>query len=124
LPYKNVLFTVENTCPDAYWLVTWFETLLVQSWYPITVCTHSRYQKIQIKKYLDATAESSAGLPFKLHDFGFRGVSSCESAAIGGCAHLVSRVARPSVISGVSDFSSATLANPGSALSGLSAPCF
>ena len=29
------------------------------------------------------------GLPFKLHDFGFRGVSSVESAAIGGSAHLV-----------------------------------
>lgn len=89
LPYKNVLFTVENTDPKCFWLVTWFETLLVQSWYPITVCTHSRYQKIEIKKYLSATSESLEGLPFKLHDFGFRGVSSCESAAIGGCAHLV-----------------------------------
>ena len=28
-------------------------------------------------------------LPFKLHDFGFRGVSSKESAAIGGAAHLL-----------------------------------
>merc|ERR1740129_1769611 len=26
---------------------------------------------------------------FKLHDFGFRGVSSVESAAIGGAGHLV-----------------------------------
>ena len=29
-----------------------------------------------------------SGLAFKLHDFGFRGVSSRESAAIGGAAHL------------------------------------
>ena len=28
-------------------------------------------------------------LPFKLHDFGARGVSSAESAAFGGSAHLV-----------------------------------
>jgi nicotinamide phosphoribosyltransferase len=28
-------------------------------------------------------------LPFKLHDFGARGVSSAESAALGGLAHLV-----------------------------------
>lgn len=28
-------------------------------------------------------------IDFKLHDFGFRGVSSVESAAIGGAAHLV-----------------------------------
>jgi nicotinamide phosphoribosyltransferase len=30
-----------------------------------------------------------AGLAFKLHDFGFRGVSSVESAATGGAGHLV-----------------------------------
>ena len=30
-----------------------------------------------------------ANLPFKLHDFGARGVSSSESAQIGGAAHLV-----------------------------------
>ena len=29
------------------------------------------------------------GLEFALHDFGFRGVSSVESAGIGGAAHLV-----------------------------------
>ena len=29
------------------------------------------------------------GLPFKLHDFGFRGSTSVESAGIGGAAHLV-----------------------------------
>ena len=29
------------------------------------------------------------GLPFKLHDFGARGVSSLESAMLGGMAHLV-----------------------------------
>jgi nicotinamide phosphoribosyltransferase len=31
-----------------------------------------------------------SSLNFKLHDFGYRGVSSSESAAIGGMAHLVS----------------------------------
>lgn len=28
-------------------------------------------------------------IDFKLHDFGFRGVSSVETAGIGGAAHLV-----------------------------------
>jgi nicotinamide phosphoribosyltransferase len=42
-----------------------------------------------IKDFLDDTSDSSEGLPFKLHDFGYRGVSSEESAAIGGAAHLV-----------------------------------
>jgi nicotinamide phosphoribosyltransferase len=37
-------------------------------------------------------------LPFKLHDFGARGVSSAESAAIGGAAHLVSFMGSDTVL--------------------------
>jgi nicotinamide phosphoribosyltransferase len=55
----------------------------------MTVATNSYYQKGIIAKYLSDTADDLTGLPFKLHDFGFRGVSSVETAGIGGCAHLV-----------------------------------
>ncbi|XP_045165055.2 nicotinamide phosphoribosyltransferase-like [Mercenaria mercenaria] len=89
IPYKNVLFTVENTDPKCHWLTNYFETLLVQVWYPMTVATNSRYQKEIIAKYLDETADTLEKLPFMLHDFGFRGSTSVESAGIGGCAHLV-----------------------------------
>jgi len=93
LPYKNVLFTMENTDPQCFWLTNYLETLLVQVWYPTTVCTQSREQKKLIMKYLKETGCEDViqkGLHlFKLHDFGFRGVSSVESAAVGGCAHLV-----------------------------------
>ncbi|CAI4227817.1 unnamed protein product [Auanema sp. JU1783] len=89
VPVKNVLFTVENTDPAVPWLTQWFETVLVQSWYPLTVCTNSRAQKEIIAKYLLETSDSLAGLPFKLHDFGYRGSTSVESAGIGGAAHLV-----------------------------------
>eukprot|EP00118_Oscarella_pearsei_P006867 m.32025 g.32025 ORF g.32025 m.32025 type:complete len:477 (+) comp31589_c0_seq2:59-1489(+) len=89
VPCKNVLFTVENTDPKCFWLTNFFETLLVQVWYPITVATNSRAQKETIAKYLFETADSLDGLPLKLHDFGYRGVSSVESAGIGGSAHLV-----------------------------------
>jgi len=62
-------------------------------WYPTTVCTQSREQKKIIMKYLKETGTPEViekGLHlFKLHDFGFRGVSSVESAATGGAAHLV-----------------------------------
>ncbi|VDK42729.1 unnamed protein product [Anisakis simplex] len=92
VPVKNVLFTVENTDPEVPWLTNWFETLLVQMWYPMTVCTNSRAQKCILAKYLHETADSLDGLPFKLHDFGYRGVSSVESASIGGAAHLVNFV--------------------------------
>ena len=51
---------------------------MVQVWYPMTVATNSRSQKQIIAQYLDETADNLTGLPFKLHDFGFRGVSSVE----------------------------------------------
>src|SRR6266550_2807700 len=84
----NALITIENTDPEFYWLTNWAETLLVQVWYPITVATLSRAIKQVIGKALMRTGDPSL-LPFKLHDFGFRGVSSKESAAIGGAAHLL-----------------------------------
>merc|ERR1719453_1675533 len=56
----------------------------------MTVCTQSRVQKQIIFDAFKATGcEANAGINFKLHDFGYRGVSSVESAAIGGAAHLV-----------------------------------
>lgn len=88
-PIGTPLITVENTCPKCFWLTNYVETLLVQTWYPTTVATLSHGVKQTIARYLEATAENAAGLPFKLHDFGFRGVSSVESAGLGGCAHLV-----------------------------------
>jgi nicotinamide phosphoribosyltransferase len=88
VPTGNVLLTIENTDPACYWLTNYLETLLVQVWYPSTVATQSRAMKQLIADYLRETG-SPDELPFKLHDFGFRGVSSVETAAIGGAAHLV-----------------------------------
>jgi nicotinamide phosphoribosyltransferase len=84
---QNAIVTVENTDPEFYWLTNWAETVLLQIWYPITVGTLSRAIKQIIGEALVRTGDPS-GLAFKLHDFGFRGVSSRESAAIGGAAHL------------------------------------
>ncbi|XP_062325966.1 nicotinamide phosphoribosyltransferase 2 [Osmerus eperlanus] len=89
IPRGNVLFTVENTDPDFFWLTNYIETMLVQMWYPITVATISREFKKILAKQLKATSGSLEGLDYKLHDFGYRGVSSQESAALGGAAHLV-----------------------------------
>ena len=89
VPTGNVLMTIENTDPNVPWLVNYLETLLVQVWYPTTVCTQSREMKRMIRKAMLDTGADMAGLPFKLHDFGYRGSTSVESAGIGGCAHLV-----------------------------------
>ncbi len=88
VPTSNVLMTIENTDPACYWLTNYLETLLVQVWYPSTVATQSRAMKQTIATFLRETGDIEL-LPFKLHDFGFRGVSSVETAAIGGAAHLV-----------------------------------
>ena len=88
VPTHNCLMTIENTDPAAYWLTNWLETMLVQVWYPTTVATQSREMKKILLRYLEATGDP-AGIDFKLHDFGCRGVSSIESAGIGGAAHLV-----------------------------------
>lgn len=88
VPVSNVLITVENTDPACFWLTNYLETLLVQVWYPCTVATQSREMKKVIAQFLHETGDP-AGIDFKLHDFGFRGVSSVETAGLGGAAHLV-----------------------------------
>jgi len=102
VPNKSVLMTVVNTDPKCYWLSNYLETLLVQVWYPMTVCTQSREQKKTIKRYWELTGCDPSGKPpsgicFSLHDFGFRGVSSVESAMSGGCGHLVNFIGTDTV---------------------------
>jgi len=92
VPVHNVLATIENTDPECFWLTSYVETAILRAiWYPTTVATQSHSIKQVIREYLQETADEEAlgGLPFKLHDFGARGVSSYESAEIGGAAHLV-----------------------------------
>jgi nicotinamide phosphoribosyltransferase len=90
IPTHNALLTVENTDPRFFWLVSWVETQLMRIWYPITVATQSFHIKRTLLDYLNETSDDPLGeLPFKLHDFGARGVSSRETAGIGGMAHLV-----------------------------------
>ena len=91
---SNVLMTVENTDENfsqsdtAFWLTNWLETLLTQTWYPSTVATQSFFMKKVILKYLHLTGTPEL-IDYKLHDFGFRGVTCPEQAAIGASAHLL-----------------------------------
>lgn len=88
VPVKNALMTIENTDTKCAPLTNFLETILLQVWYPTTVATYSRECKKIILKYLEETGDPNL-IPFKFHDFGYRGVSSDESAMIGGAAHLV-----------------------------------
>ena len=90
VPTSNILMSVECHDPKCFWVVSWLETMLVRLWYPITVATTSYECKKIIREALELSSDDpEAELPFKLHDFGSRGVSSQESAMIGGAAHLV-----------------------------------
>lgn len=91
VPTHNVLLTAESTDPELFWLPGYLETTIVRGcWYPITAATQSWHIKKTILEFLVDTADDPlAEIPFKLHDFGARGVSSHESAGVGGMAHLV-----------------------------------
>lgn len=91
---KNVLFIIESLDENCAWLTNFLESILLQVWYPITVSTLSReVRKIVRKSFEDCTSYDEDLIDFLvdfvLNDFGFRGVSSVQSAKIGGSAHLV-----------------------------------
>ncbi|AFQ22587.1 nicotinamide phosphoribosyltransferase [Stenotrophomonas phage IME13] len=95
VPVKNVVLTVRVKAPFV-WLAGWFEPIILRAvWYTSTVATLSRECIKSIRLHLVETSDLEVGSPefnfvlmTRLHDFGSRGVSSGESAAIGGCAHL------------------------------------
>ncbi len=85
---QNVLATIENTDPRCYWLPNYLETLLLKVWYPITVATLSNAIRKVFLAALQRSGDPSL-IDFKLHDFGYRGVSSEETAGLGAAAHLM-----------------------------------
>lgn len=87
VPAHNVLMTIENTDPKVPFITNFVESMLLKVWYPTTVATLSW----EIRQLVSQFARETGGdfTPFFLHDFGYRGVSSEESAEMGGAAHLV-----------------------------------
>ena len=90
VPTSNVLMTVENTDPKVYALTNYLETLLTQVWHASTVASLSRKAKVIMKNFLTITSDNPVvPLMYQLHDFGMRGVSSMESAGVGGMGHII-----------------------------------
>jgi len=89
---KNVLMTIESAVkdPKVVWVVSWLETLILKVWNTTTISTGSNSIRNVILDALEKTSnDPMSEIDFKLHDFGYRGVSSEESAGLGGMAHLV-----------------------------------
>ena len=86
----NAMMTVENTDRKSYWLPNYLEPILLHVWYPSTVATLSAEVRKLANFYLEVTGSCKDNLDFMLHDFGYRGASSTESARLSGSAHLLS----------------------------------
>lgn len=86
-PCSTALVTIRETDPKCAWLVSYYEPILLHLWYSMTVCTLSFEIKQIIQSAFNRTSDATA--TFSLHDFGYRGVSSHESAEAGGLAHIV-----------------------------------
>jgi nicotinamide phosphoribosyltransferase len=97
---SNILVSIESTDPETFWVASWLETMLVRLWYPINVATLSYYTRKVFERFFDETSDdvTTGRAMFKLHDFGSRGVSSQESAAIGGAAHLINFLGSDTVV--------------------------
>jgi len=105
------MFKLTNTHPRFFWLPNFLETLLVQVWYPTTVATQTREFRrtlqahsilsgrvSQMPSFLGPQDFTEANLVddglavhiaqvFDLLDFGYRGVSSHETAQLGSAAY-------------------------------------
>lgn len=87
---QNVIMTMRNTNPDFPWTVGFLESLLLKIWNTCSVATCSLEYKKLVEFYARLTCDSFDHIPYSVHDFGYRGVSSEETAALSGAAHLLS----------------------------------
>lgn len=91
VPNHVPYYQVRNTAPGFAWLGQFLETRLLRAtWYATAVATLSWSIKQDMRAFLNRTCdEPEAAVKFMLHDFGARGASSAQTAALGGMAHLV-----------------------------------
>ncbi|AYV78294.1 MAG: nicotinate phosphoribosyltransferase [Edafosvirus sp.] len=97
---RNVLMTITNTLPEFYWVVGFVESLLLKVWYSTTVATTSFHYRQTVEKYFNETVDADQNFlkPFQVHDFGYRGDSSEESAGISGMSHALSFIGSDTVV--------------------------
>ena len=100
IPTGNVLFHVQATDKECAALVSPCETIITHFWHPSNVATISHDLRVFFKKHFDETVDDDQAflLAFMLHDFGFRGTSSVESAGMGGAGHLVNFMGTDTII--------------------------
>ena len=89
-PLRVPVFTVENTVPEAFWLVNYIETVLsAEVWQPMTSATTSFYFRELLDTWAVKTTGSTDGVDFQGHDFSFRGMAGESAAAASAAGHLL-----------------------------------
>lgn len=99
VPIRVPSFTVENTAPEFFWLTNYIETgLSAGYWQASTSATIAH----EYRKVLAAAAERTGApieaVDWQCHDFSYRGMSSHETAAASGAAHLLSFTGTDSLV--------------------------
>jgi len=96
---RNVLMTMTNTDPDFPWCVGFIESLILKIWYSITVASCSFAYRQAVDTHFERSVDSSLHFlkQFSVHDFGYRGDTSEEGAALSGVAHLLSFIGSDTV---------------------------
>lgn len=90
-PIGCPFLTVVNTLPEFEWLPNYLESILsTLIWKPLTIATMSRFFRLKSNEFALATQGNLEGTEWQNHDFHVRGASGWESAAINGCAFLLS----------------------------------
>lgn len=90
-PIGVPVFTITNTHDDFAWFVNYLETdLSTNIWKPITMATNSFEYKRILTKYNLATSDSTAFMPWQVHDFAARGMGNSEEWSSNCIAHLTS----------------------------------
>jgi nicotinamide phosphoribosyltransferase len=89
MPCKQILMSITNTIDGFGWCVGFIESLILKIWNTITVASYSRKIYLLCHKFSSETCDNPSHIPFQIHDFGYRGVSSEETAQLSGAAHLL-----------------------------------
>lgn len=90
-PIQVPFMTIVNTDPRFYWITNFLETLTqTVIWQAITSATIAREYRVLLNKYTDLTSLAFDFVDWQGHDFSMRGMSSVESGAVSGAAHLLS----------------------------------
>lgn len=94
VPSGNILSSVmcidEYVSRSLFWLAGYFETALLRAeWYGTTIASNGHKAKRILREAFVLTGAPLEALPYYLHSFAGRGVSSAESAEIGDGAHAL-----------------------------------